>query len=804
MMEEARRGRVLPVFGDAPLPKDRDRDHRADHYSFGGVFKLVWRSWPFLYRYIAGRWVSRSLAGPREAARGASPTGYLYMRFLVTALVAWMVGADWTPASRAGEAVAFRWSAIGDGLFVLMAACAWTTLVTRRQFQAIVSVAGALAGFFATFLFWVTAEGYGPKFAALATWAAYAAGWFFRFERRGGGFVASARVGSHLLYYYLIDWVRKFVLALMTAIVADLLYRSILVGEPLSPLLAGILGQPDLADGAVRRLTDGQRLSLQWWWIGLALVAYLLERTGALALRYYSTWIQQMINQDLRVALVERWHRLSMRHHAEQRVGDAVYRIYQDSAQVTQVITRLVTAFSMITALISAVFLLMFFDPFLALLAAGIGIPVLAWARWFSPRLRTRALVARERNSDLTSRIQEIFSGLRVIKAYGREDAEQARFEDESVVAFNAAFKARSLAALTMIVSFVLTGLVLLVGLYFMAVWAAERRPAAAAGLIGLVGLSFTVWSVQSFRWVQDKFFESAVDVRTLSREWTFAQDQAMGLHRVFDILDIEPDVRDADDAIPMPPFEDEIAFEAVTFAYEPERPVLSEVSFAAKAGTITAIVGPTGSGKSTLMALALRLFDPDSGRITIDGRDIRGLQVESLRDNISIALQENILFGMSIADNIRYVAPDATVEQVEAAARVACAHEFIAALPDGYDTVLGDRGGRLSAGQRQRLSIARAVIKDAPILILDEPTAALDAATEHQVLQNLHAWGQGRAIFIVTHRLSTIRQAHQILYLSGGKVCEAGSHAELMKLAGGYRKLVAAETEPALAGAAE
>ena len=193
--------------------------------------------------------------------------------------------------------------------------------------------------------------------------------------------MVSARVGSHLLYYYLIDWARKFVLALITAIVADLLYNAILQGEPLSPLLASVVGRDVSGE-----LTDAQRFSLQWWWIGLAMLAYLLQRSAVLGLRYYSTWIQQMINQDLRIALVERWHKLSMRHHADQRVGDAVYRIYQDSAQVTQVVTRLVTAFSMITALISAVFLLLFFDPFLAALAAGIGIPVIAWARWFSPR----------------------------------------------------------------------------------------------------------------------------------------------------------------------------------------------------------------------------------------------------------------------------------------------------------------------------------------------------------------------------------------------------------------------------------
>ena len=200
---------------------------------------------------------------------------------------------------------------------------------------------------------------------------------------------------------------------------------------------------------------------------------------------------------------------------------------------------------------------------------------------------------------------------------------------------------------------------------------------------------------------------------------------------------------------------------------------------------------------------LMLRLFDPDRGRVLVDGVDIKDIQIELLRDNISIALQENILFAMSVKDNIRYVRPQTPEKVVDKAARVACADTFIKEMPNGYDFVLGDRGGKLSTGQRQRLSIARALIKDSPILILDEPTAALDAVTEHQVMRNLHDWGKDRAIFIITHRLSTIRQADQILFLHEGKICEAGGHDELMARADSkYRQMV--RTESGQSGQAE
>ena len=286
------------------------------------------------------------------------------------------------------------------------------------------------------------------------------------------------------------------------------------------------------------------------------------------------------------------------------------------------------------------------------------------------------------------------------------------------------------------------------------------------------------------------------MSIRELVDRWTRAQDIAMGLNRVFDILDIEPDVTSKPNAQALGELRQEIRFENVSFAYEPERPVLQDVSFSVIPGTVTAIVGPTGSGKTSLMSLISRLFDPDSGSVSIDGVDLKDLDLDSLRAGVSVALQENVLFGLSLRDNIRYAVPDAPDEQLMEAVRVACVEDYIASLPDGLDTVLSDRGGKLSTGQRQRLSIARALVKGAPILILDEPTAALDAATEHRVLQRLAEWANQRAVFLITHRISTIQQADKILYIDQGKLIEQGSHEELMSLEGGaYRAFVETES---------
>ena len=359
------------------------------------------------------------------------------------------------------------------------------------------------------------------------------------------------------------------------------------------------------------------------------------------------------------------------------------------------------------------------------------------------------------------------------------------------------------------IITFSIVAVAMLLSEYLIARWAYLEVPTFSVELIAFVGLSFVIWNLAAHQWSRDEFQGAAARIRWAMWDWLSAQDIAMGLKRVFDILDLEPDVVDADDAVPLTRFRWEVRFDNVSFAYEPNRPVLDGVSFAAERGTITAIVGPTGSGKSTLMGLLLRLYDADAGAVSIDGIDLRGYTVASLRGAIAIALQENVLFAMSVRENIGYVATDADESQVREAIRIACMEDYVEGLPEGLDTVLGDRGGRISTGQRQRLSIARAVVRNTPILILDEPTAALDAATENRVMTNLSEWaargaaGAGRqhgtdkrAIFLITHRISTIRRADNILYLDDGRIIESGSHDELMAIAGGrYRSFVEAES---------
>ena len=815
-----KQARALPFLGKGEAPPQAERGREADGRSFVAIIKIFARTWPYLLPHVIGYWreIPRSRAfgnrDRRDFAEGsagqdsaAGSWSFRHVPPLVTVLTAigpltgWLpFGTDW-PHDLLLAAT------------VLMTILTWALLFVKGRAYVGVSLTLALVGtsalLFAVFAVAGLADNVQVGLVALGCVCI----WVLQYRIDGGRLRFRIRLGSHLVYYFALVWATTLLTMVIALFSVDLISQSILQAEPLTPFLAEFIGRPELANGTpgalearegaaanvdLELLTTEQRHSLKWVYAVFMVVSWIALIPAAMFLPYYYIFIMQRVNQDLRMALLERWHRLSIRYHSDHRVGDSVYRIYQDSAQVTAVIGTITQAAQLLNTYVIGVVFLAALDPILGTMAASVVVLAILWGRWYSPRMREKSLTSREANSDFTSRVQESFAAVRMVKAYGAGEAEQSRLEQDSIAAFNASFRVRNLMAIVGVVTFTLAAAALLGGQILMAVWAQGTREVFAAVLVGLVGLSFVKWNLAAYNWAQDQLGASSESVRSLVTLWAQAQDMAMGLDRVFDILDIEPDVKNDPNAEPMRPFEREIRFSHVDFAYEQDRPILRDVSFAVEPGTVTAIVGPTGSGKSSLMSLLTRLFDPDSGSVSVDGVDLRKLDVDSLRRNVAFALQENVLFGMSVRDNIRYVIPDASDDDVHRAAHVACVDEYIAGLPDGLDTVLSDRGGKLSTGQRQRLSIARAVVKDAPILILDEPTAALDAQTEHRVLERLSAWGEGRAIFLITHRISTIRQADRILYLDQGAIVENGNHDELMAVGNGrYRNLV--ETEARL-----
>ena len=622
------------------------------------------------------------------------------------------------------------------------------------------------------------------------------AGWMFQYRRSSEGRLAyRLRVNAHLVYFYLVSFTQRMLGVGFALLNADLLNQALLQGEPLAPILSTFLGFPELSSDYIESLSYSERMDLLYHWVVINLGYFFVMLPINVAMGYYNMWIMQMINQNLREALVERWHQLSITYHSDHRTGDSIFRIYQDSAMVTNVIRMLIDITLRIFSYFSTVAVIYLLSPLIGTVAALVLIPAFLFGYYAMPKVRERSLAYRAAASDVTATVQETFSSIRVIKAFNASEQAQDKMEEDSLVSFNAAYRIRNLIAAVTIIMFTVAAAVMISGEFTMAFWARDELSTWGTDLIALVGVTFVVWNLAGFNFARGEFRGSANSLRWLLRNWMTCQDMAMGLKRVFDILDIEPDIKDDPDAVPFQEFENEIAFENVNFRYVEDRPVLDDVSFSAKAGTITAIIGPTGSGKSSLMALLLRMYDPQSGRITIDGRDIREFQVNSLRSSISIALQENVLFALSVRDNIKYVAPSATDSQLYEAIRVAAMDDYVGGLPEGIDTLLSDRGGKISSGQKQRLSIARAVIRDTPILVLDEPTAALDAATELKVLSNLSEWGKDRAIFLITHRISTIRRADNILYLDDGRIVESGNHDQLMALEGGaYRSFVDAE----------
>ncbi len=601
---------------------------------------------------------------------------------------------------------------------------------------------------------------------------------------------------KHIVAWFSLQFFSGVVISLLSVVLLDVFNNKVMLGDPLEPMQASVL-MLDKSYVNSESLTDQQRKHVRNRMIIYTVIGYflLIIFTQRIITTYYEMWIAQQINQNLRVKMVENAENLSLRYHSHARTGDAIYRVYQDSAMISSIIdTVILDPINMLWNCFLAVFILWLFSPSLGLLVIAATIPVIALVLLFTPRIQRRSWLARRSNSDLTSRIQEISAGIRVIKANQAEKTAIDRFNDDSHVALDNAFWLRvEIIVMTALIALVV-GTAIIVGDYMMAGWTINEDATFLGAAVALVG--FAAWNLGAFEAARGRAGQYFGWGSALISKWSIMQDMAIGLDRAFYLLDLEPEVVDGPAPVEMPAPLEEITFTDVRFGYDAQAPVLNGASLKASAGTITAIVGATGSGKSTLMSLMLRLYDPDDGTVSINGVDLRDMRIADLRSSVAIALQQNVLFASSIRENIGYAAADVTDDDISNAARIACADVFIEALPQGYDTELGERGGRLSAGQRQRIGLARAIVRDTPVLILDEPTASLDAETEQRVLANLAEWGRHRVVFLITHRLSTIQNADQIAFLEDGRIAELGSHAQLMKIPDGrYRRFVEADT---------
>ena len=510
---------------------------------------------------------------------------------------------------------------------------------------------------------------------------------------------------------------------------------------------------------------------------------------------YYPAWVWQNVNHYLRVAMVERLEYLSLSFHHTNRSGDAIYRIYQDSSMVVNVLQQVVIGpFEDIRNLFIAFLFLMAFDPILALAVVGSFVPMIILTAYATPIIRRLSVANRVHNSNFTSRLQETFAALKIIKANCAEPIALDRFDVDSQRALDAALYVRfGMIALSLLVAVV--GALTVIGLEYLIVkWTLEERETSVP-VWALTFVGFSVWNLAAYRSAMGRVGQCVGTGRGFVRLWCMLQDLFIGLERAFYFLDLQPNVTNVANPLKYPERIESVEWKNVRFSYETGAEVLRGVSLRAVPGTITAIVGNTGSGKSTLMSLLLRLYDPQEGEVRLNNIDLKQFNIEEIRKNNAIAMQKNILFTGRVADNIAFGMEDASRDEIEEACRIACADEFIREMEDGYDTELGERGSKLSSGQRQRLTIARAVVRNTPVLILDEPTASLDARTEHQVLTNLSEWGKDKIVFLITHRLSTIRNADNIAFLEDGKIVETGSHDELMaRTDGRYRRFVLAE----------
>ncbi len=534
------------------------------------------------------------------------------------------------------------------------------------------------------------------------------------------------------------------------------------------------LSVPYLIKVGIDRGIDAGDLRVLDLVIAAFVVVSAVNLAASYAQTYLTSWVGEHVILDLRRSLFAHIQKLSMDFFSRQKTGWIVSRLTNDIDSLSQLVTEGVT--SLVTnslTFIGAIVFLLILDWRLALATLSIMPLVIGATLVFRTRSARAYALVRERIANVSAHLQESISGVRVLKAFRREAADRAAL-DRANVAY------REVNMRTVVQS----------GVYFPFV---ELMSAAGVVIVlwyggSLVGdQALEIGVLVAFIGYLASFFDP---LQQLSQLYNTFQASMAAVQKIFAVLDTEPDMLDAPDAVPLPDVAGELELRDVTFGYEATTPVLRDVSFRVPAGRTVALVGATGAGKSTLVKLLARFYDPQQGAVLIDGHDLRDVTSRSLREQLAVVPQEAFLFSGSVLDNIRFARPSADIEEVKRVARIVGAHDFVAALPDGYETEVQEGGGGLSTGQRQLISFARALLADPRVLILDEATSSVDAESERRIERAMDVLFSGRTSVIVAHRLSTVRYADEILVVDDGRIVERGTHDELLATGGRYAEL--------------
>jgi ABC-type multidrug transport system, ATPase and permease components len=535
--------------------------------------------------------------------------------------------------------------------------------------------------------------------------------------------------------------------------------------------LALPLGIRALLDTALRDRDASLLHILAGVLLALFLVRSLLSFIGSYVLQVTG----ERITVDLRRQLFDHLHKLDFLYTTNRRTGDLANRVVGDTTYIrTLVSEQIVTSVIQVVQLLGAVAIMVTIDLRLSLLVLVLAPATTALSHIFGPRMRQVSRELQDQVARGTSMVFESLSGMHVVKTFGRTEYESIRFASalervaevyKQSVRLQSAFRG-------------ITGLLTTMSSISI-FW---------YGGVQVLGNRLSAGDLVAFLFYSQVITAS---LGQLAQVYSSLNASVGSADRVFEVFDATPSVKNSPHAIEPHKLHGHIRFENVSFTYEGRQPTLHNVSFDVEPGEVLALVGPSGGGKTTIVHLLLRLFDPSAGRILLDGHDLRNIRLEWLWKHCAVVAQDVFLFGMSVRENIRYGRLDATDEEVEAAARAAQAHEFITQLPAGYDTEIGERGARLSGGQKQRIAIARAFLKNAPILVLDEATSHVDAASEQLIQETIERLVKGRTTIVVAHRLSTVRSADRILVIQNGCIVEAGRHDELLEHGHLYHRLI-------------